>query len=173
MEVLRKLAMPDAEFKISYSALSKYNNYGNDKVLFLFNANKGGELKELSKVASGGELSRLMLSIKSLISVKKLLPTIIFDEIDQGVSGEIADKVGEIMKKMSATMQVITITHLPQIAGKGILHILVYKETNNNITYTKIKSLKKSERITEIAKMLSGIELTNAALENAKILLKN
>lgn len=173
MEVLRKLAMPDAEFKISHAALPKYNNYGKDKVLFLFNANKGGELKELSKVASGGELSRLMLSIKSLISVKKLLPTIIFDEIDQGVSGEIADKVGEIIKKMSATMQVITITHLPQIAVKGTSHILVFKETDNNITYTKIKSLNKTERITEIAKMLSGNELTNAALENAKILLKN
>ena len=169
--VLKKLAMPDAQFKIAFSGLSNYNMYGKDRVVFMFNANKGGELKELAKVASGGELSRLILSIKSLISVKKLLPTIIFDEIDQGVSGDIADKVGNIMKNMSSTMQVIAITHLPQIAGKGASHWVVYKVSNDKVTNTRIKPLKEKERITEIAKMLSGNELTKAALENARTLL--
>ena len=173
MEVLKKLAMPNAEFRISLSDLGEYNMYGKDNIRFVFNANKGGELKELSKVASGGEFSRLMLSIKSLISVKKLLPTIILDEIDQGVSGEIADKVGNIMKAMSGTMQVIAITHLPQIAVKGSSHFLVYKESDKQSTYTRIAALKEKERISEIAKMLSGNELTKAALENAKALLKN
>jgi len=169
--VLAKLAMHDAQFKITHTLLPAYNSFGNDRFVFMFNANKGGEFKELAKVASGGELSRLMLSIKSLISVKKLLPTIIFDEIDQGVSGDIADKVGNIMKHISATMQVVAITHLPQIAGKGSSHFVVYKETDQKATYTKIKVLKEKERIAEIAKMLSGNELTQAALEHAKTLL--
>ena len=173
VEVLKNLAMANAEFKISHSLLNEFSIHGKDKVMFLFNANKGGELKELSKVASGGELSRLMLSIKSLISVKKLLPTIIFDEVDQGVSGDIADKVGNILLKMSSAMQVLTITHLPQIAGKGSSHLLVYKESDEKNTYTRIIALKEKERVSEIAKMLSGNELTKAALENAKALLKN
>lgn len=173
VEVLKNLAMANAEFKIAHSLFNEYSINGKDKVTFLFNANKGGELKELSKVASGGELSRLMLSIKSLISVEKLLPTIIFDEVDQGVSGDIADKVGNILLKMSSAMQVITITHLPQIAGKGSSHLLVYKESDEKNTYTRITALKEKERISEIAKMLSGNELTKAALENAKALLKN
>lgn len=170
-DVLRKLAMDEAEFSIVHTLLPDYNIYGRDKLVFMFNANRGVGMKELSKVASGGELSRLMLSIKSLISVKKLLPTIIFDEIDQGVSGDIADKAGNIMKSMAATMQVITITHLPQIAVKGQAHFLVYKETSRNTTCTRIKTLKEKERITEIAKMLSGDELTKAALDNAKVLI--
>ncbi|NTW34231.1 MAG: DNA repair protein RecN [Bacteroidetes bacterium] len=173
LEILKKLAMPDACFSVNLTQLAEYNNSGKDKAVFLFNANKGGEKKELYKVASGGELSRLMLSIKSLISEKKLLPTIIFDEIDQGVSGDIADKAGNIMKKMSDTMQVIVITHLPQIAVKGSSHFLVYKEINKNSASTRIKMLSENERISEIAKMLSGNELTKAALENAKVLLKN
>ena len=171
VEVLKNLAMSNAEFKISLSLLNEFSINGKDKVIFLFNANKGGELKELSKVASGGELSRLMLSIKSLISVKQLLPTIIFDEVDQGVSGDIADKVGNILLKMSQSMQVLTITHLPQIAGKGTSHLLVYKESDEKNTYTRITSLKEKERISEIAKMLSGENLTQAAVENAKALL--
>ncbi|HOT88967.1 MAG TPA: DNA repair protein RecN, partial [Bacteroidales bacterium] len=173
LDVLKNLAIPNAEFQIAHSLLDEYNNWGNDKVVFLFNANKGGALNEIAKVASGGELARLMLSIKSLISEKKLLPTIIFDEIDQGVSGEIADKVGNIMKKMSETMQVITITHLPQIASKGNAHLMVYKEINQNTTFTRIKNLNQEERVEEIAKMLSGNELSKAAVENAKVLLKN
>ncbi len=170
--ILKKLAMPNAIFQISHALLPDYNLHGKDRLTFMFNANKGSEIKELAKVASGGELSRLILSIKSLISVKKLLPTIIFDEIDQGVSGDIADKVGNIMKNMSATMQVIAITHLPQIAGKGTSHCVVYKESDQNVTYTKIRMLKEKERITEIAKMLSGNELTKAAMEHAKALLE-
>jgi len=173
LDVLKNLAIPNAEFQIAHSLLDEYNNWGNDKVVFLFNANKGGALNEIAKVASGGELARLMLSIKSLISEKKLLPTIIFDEIDQGVSGEIADKVGNIMKKMSETMQVVTITHLPQIASKGNAHLMVYKEINQNTTFTRIKNLNQEERVEEIAKMLSGNELSKAAVENAKVLLKN
>ncbi len=172
-DVLKKLAMKDAVFCISFTDLPEFNINGKDSVTFMFNANKGGELKELSKVASGGELSRLMLSIKSMISVEKLLPTIIFDEIDQGVSGDIADKVGNIMKTMSETMQVIVITHLPQIAVKGSSHLLVYKESDGKSAHTGIAVLKEKERISEIAKMLSGNELTKAALENAKALLKN
>ena len=139
----------------------------------MFNANKGGESEGTLQSASGGELSRLMLSIKSMISVEKLLPTIIFDEIDQGVSGDIADKVGNIMKAMSETMQVIVITHLPQIAVKGSAHLLVYKESDGKAAHTGITALNEKERISEIAKMLSGNELTKAALENAKSLLKN
>jgi len=173
MDVLKKLAMQNAEFKISLTLREDYIQSGKDSVKFMFNANKGGELKELSKVASGGEFSRLMLSIKSLVSQKKLLPTIILDEIDQGVSGDIADKVGNIMKTMSDTMQVIAITHLPQIAVKGSAHLLVYKESDKTSTYTRITALKEKDRISEIAKMLSGNELTKAALENAKALLKN
>jgi DNA repair protein RecN (Recombination protein N) len=172
-DIVHKLAIPDATFSVEFKELPEYNSFGKDKVTFMFNANKGRERKELSKAASGGELSRLMLAVKSLISERKLLPTIIFDEIDQGVSGEIADKVGNILKKMSATMQVITITHLPQIACKGTSHFLVYKESDQKFTYTKIKLLEQKERITEIAKMLSGDELTKAAIENAKTLLKN
>lgn len=171
-DILRKLAMPAAVFSIEHVELKELNSLGNDKVTFMFCANKGGEKKEISKAASGGELSRLMLAVKSLISERRLLPTIIFDEIDQGVSGEIADKVGGILKKMSSSMQVITITHLPQIASKGTTHFRVYKESGNNSTFTKIQLLEPDERITEIAKMLSGDELTGAAVENAKALLK-
>lgn len=173
MNLVHKLAMPYAEFSVEYKELPEYNSSGKDKVTFMFNANKGGEKKELSRTASGGELSRLMLAVKSLISERKLLPTIIFDEIDLGVSGEIADKVGKILKSMSATMQVITITHLPQIACKGTSHFTVYKESDNKSTFTKIKLLEKKERIHEIAKMLSSEEITNAAIENAKVLLQN
>lgn len=171
--LIRKLGMPDAEFNIDHKELSEYNSSGKDKVMFMFNANKGGEKKELSKTASGGELSRLMLAVKSLISERKLLPTVLFDEIDQGVSGEVADKLGKILKEMSSTMQVITITHLPQIAGKGEQHYIVYKETDHNSTFTKIKLLGNKERINEIARMLSGDAITKAAFENAKELLKN
>ncbi|MCK4638546.1 MAG: DNA repair protein RecN, partial [Bacteroidales bacterium] len=169
--ILSRLAMPDAQIKIIQSNLPDFNRDGIDKIKFLFNANKGGELNELSKIASGGELSRLMLSVKSLISQRNLLPTIIFDEIDLGVSGDIAGKVGDILLKMSKLMQVVAITHLPQIAGKGNEHLLVYKQTDEDSTKSKIKKIKNEERIKEIAKMLSGDEITKAAIENAKELL--
>jgi DNA repair protein RecN (Recombination protein N) len=171
--ILIQLGMPNARIKIENPKLDKPGKDGIDAIQFLFNANKGGELKEISKVASGGEKSRLMLSIKSLISVKNFLPTIVFDEIDLGVSGAIADKVGEILNGLGESMQVIAITHLPQIAGKGENHYLVYKESEQNQTITRIKKLEQDERTVEIAKMVSGQEVTSASFEIAKNLLQN
>ncbi|WP_295675438.1 DNA repair protein RecN [uncultured Mucilaginibacter sp.] len=144
---------------------------GIDEVKFLFTANKGHALAEMSKVASGGELSRLMLSIKSLIAQNTALPTIIFDEIDTGVSGEVANKVGQIMERLADNLQVITITHLPQIASKGQNHYFVYKDEEGATTYTRIKQLDKQERVLEIAKMLSGDKPGESALQNARELL--
>ncbi|HQB78536.1 MAG TPA: DNA repair protein RecN, partial [Tenuifilaceae bacterium] len=138
---------------------------------FLFSANKAMPLQDLSKTASGGELSRLMLSLKSLMAQSSNLPTIIFDEIDTGVSGEIADKMGRIINRMSAGMQVINITHLPQIASKGKHHYMVYKDHSTSVSATRIKELSTDERVVEIAKMLSGETVTDAALSNAKALL--
>ena len=142
-----------------------------DNITFLFSANRGSDAKELNKVASGGELSRLMLSIKSLVAKLTHLPSIIFDEIDTGVSGEVANKVGSIMEQMGNAMQVITITHLAQIASKGDSHLFVYKEIKAGKTFTKIKKLNKEERVQEIAKMLSTENPTPAAIKNAKELL--
>jgi DNA repair protein RecN (Recombination protein N) len=144
---------------------------GIDEVKFLFSANKGHALAEMSKVASGGELSRLMLSIKSLIAKNTALPTIIFDEIDTGVSGEVANKVGQIMEQLADNLQVITITHLPQIASKGQSHYFVYKDDEADTTRTRIKQLDTNERILEIAKMLSGDKPGESALQNARELL--
>lgn len=169
---LAELGMPHARFSILQQLSLNPGKDGFDTVKFLFNANKGGELQEMSKVASGGELSRLMLAVKSLISQKNLLPTVIFDEIDMGVSGQVADKVGNILSKLSGAMQVIAITHLPQIAGKGNTHFFVYKETDSNTTKTEIKILKPEERVIEIAKMLSGEDVTPASVETAKHLIK-
>lgn len=146
---------------------------GFDIVRFLFSANKGHALAEMSKVASGGELSRLMLSIKSLVAKNTALPTIIFDEIDTGVSGEVANKVGQIMEQLANNLQVITITHLPQIASKGQSHYFVYKDDEGATTNTRIKQLNENERITEIAKMLSGDNPGESALQNARELLAN
>ncbi|MBK7184179.1 MAG: DNA repair protein RecN [Bacteroidetes bacterium] len=171
--LLSALSMPNAQLKINQTTLDFFGTTGIDKISFLFSANKGSDFKELNKVASGGELSRLMLSIKSLIAQLTALPTIIFDEIDTGVSGDVADKVGSIMNMMSDKMQVITITHLPQIASKGASHLFVYKEDKNNKTYSNIKKLNNEERIQEIAKMLSTGSPTAAAISNAKELLKN
>jgi DNA repair protein RecN (Recombination protein N) len=171
--LLASLSMPNAQLQIAHSVTDTYTNTGIDKINFLFSANKGSDFKELNKVASGGELSRLMLSIKSLIAQLTSLPTIIFDEIDTGVSGDVADKVGIIMNSMAAKMQVITITHLPQIASKGLTHLFVYKEDKNHKTYSNIKKLSSEERIQEVAKMLSTGTPTAAAISNAKELLKN
>lgn len=171
--LLSSLSMPNAQLKVEHSESEVLTANGIDKVNFLFSANKGSEFKELNKVASGGELSRLMLSVKSLIAQLTSLPTIIFDEIDTGVSGDVADKVGTIMDQMSAKMQVITITHLPQIASKGESHLFVYKEDKNNKTYSNIRNLNATERVQEIAKMLSTGNPTAAAISNAKELLKS
>jgi DNA repair protein RecN (Recombination protein N) len=151
---------------------SGLSDSGTDNIRFLFSANKGHALAEMSKVASGGELSRLMLSIKSLVAQNTALPTIIFDEIDTGVSGEVANKVGQIMEKLADNLQVITITHLPQIASKGESHYFVYKDDEGATTYTRIKQLDKQERVLEIAKMLSGDKPGESALQNARDLLE-
>ncbi len=171
--LLSSLSMPNAQLKMEQTENEILSKNGIDKINFLFSANKGSDFKELNKVASGGELSRLMLSIKSLIAQLTALPTIIFDEIDTGVSGDIANKVGTIMNQMAGAMQVIAITHLPQIASKGETHLFVYKEEKNNKTYSNIKKLNAEERVKEIAKMLSTGTPTAAAISNAKELLKN
>lgn len=167
------LGMPYSRFQIKHTFLEQPCRDGIDSVKFLFNANRGGELQELSKVASGGETSRLLLAVKSIISQKNLLPTVIFDEIDKGVSGEIADKVGNILVKLGSMMQVIAITHLPQIAGKGDAHYFVYKKTEKETTKTIIKILNSKDRVNEIAKMLSGQIVTSASVETARHLLKS
>ena len=168
---LTELGMPGAAFKIILEETPSITAMGKEKAVFTFSANKNAPTQDIAKVASGGELSRLMLSIKALISASTALPTIIFDEIDTGLSGEIADKTGRIMKKMAENMQVISITHLPQIAGKGKEHFVVFKYDEKDATVTTIKQLNDKERVTELAKMLSGEELTDAAVENAKALL--
>jgi DNA repair protein RecN (Recombination protein N) len=171
VQTLIKLGMKDAQIKIELEQLQDLTSDGADTVRFLFSANKGIEMSEIAKIASGGELSRLMLSIKSLISQKNLLPTIIFDEIDNGVSGEVAGKVGDILKKIGESMQVIAITHLPQIAGKGQSHYWVYKTDEGKTTRTQLKKLDQKERVHEIAKMLSNEKVSDAALKTAKELL--
>lgn len=172
-ETLVRLGMPDARIEIELVKLGELTPDGMDAVRFLFSANKGIGLNEISRIASGGELSRLMLSIKSLISQKNLLPTIIFDEIDMGVSGEVAGKVGDILKKMGESMQVIAITHLPQIAGKGQSHFWVYKSNEKEAARTQLKKLDPQERVLEIAKMLSNEKVSDAALKTAKELMRN
>ena len=175
MRVIRQLlqlGMPNSKFKVEISSLLSPGSHGMDTVSFLFTANKNGVLCEISKVASGGEMSRVMLAIKALISKSKALPTIIFDEIDAGVSGDIAERMGIILKEISTDMQVINITHLPQIAAKGDHHFLVYKQDSESETTTRLKLLTKTERIEELAKMLSGENITAAAILNAEELLK-
>jgi DNA repair protein RecN (Recombination protein N) len=171
LQSLAEMGMENAALKIELGSDETLAVNGIDKVRFLFTANKGHVLSEMSKVASGGELSRLMLSIKSLIAQNTALPTIIFDEIDAGVSGEVANKVGQIMERLSQNLQVITITHLPQIASKGQSHYFVYKDDEGATTYTRIKQLDSQERIMEIAKMLSGDKPGESALQNARELL--
>lgn len=169
--ILDNLGMPQARFSIKNTLSDHYFNNGKDTLEFLFSANKGGQLGELKKVASGGELSRIMLAIKKVLSENSQLPTIIFDEIDSGVSGKISNKMAQIMHQMSQQMQVITITHLPQIAAKGNQHYKVYKEEVNNSTTTHLKQLSADERIVEIAEMLSGKEISDTAITHARELL--
>jgi len=173
VRALSEMGMENSSLKIELSSIPSLGADGIDIVRFLFSANKGHALGEMSKVASGGELSRLMLAIKSLIASHTALPTIIFDEIDAGVSGEVANKVGIIMERLAENLQVITITHLPQIASKGHSHYFVYKDDASATTYTRIKQLNEQERITEIAKMLSGDKPGESALQNARELLSH
>ena len=170
---LSELAMPHAMLRIALIEENE-NNFtadGMEKIQFLFSANKGGDFKELAKVASGGEMSRLMLCIKSIMARLTAMPTVIFDEIDTGISGETAARVGTILKQMAKDHQVLAITHLPQIASKGNTHFLVYKEVKKSTTRSQLRILNEQERLNEIARMLSGEVLTDAALDNARVLL--
>lgn len=171
-EQLGGLGMPNARFKVDHRLSDAFREDGLDLIQFLFSANKNGELCDIPKVVSGGEMSRLMLCIKALLSSAKGLPTIIFDEIDTGVSGEIADRMGRIMQEMAQNIQVISITHLPQIAGKGQHHFKVFKRDTDHQTISEIRPLDAEGRVLEIAGMLSGSELSEAALSNAKDLMR-
>ena len=169
--ILSQLGMVEANFQIEINHTDSYYPKGKDEVVLLFSANKGTSFGLLKKVASGGEMSRIMLAIKAILANYSKLPTIIFDEIDTGVSGEIAIKMGEIMKEMSATMQVFAITHLPQIAAKGNSHYKVSKRNQGDTTISELNLLSQEERIQQIAEMLSGKDITDSALQHAKALL--
>ena len=168
---LSDLGMSNARFKISLNPSDSFLGNGKDYLEFLFNANKGGQFLPLKKAASGGELSRIMLAIKYIISKYQKLPTIIFDEIDTGLSGEIAHKMGDIMNQMSLSMQVFSITHLPQIAVKGKSHFKVFKKDIGKTTVTSLKKLSKDERLVEIAQMLGGEQVSDSAIAHAQQLL--
>ncbi len=169
--ILNELGMPNAAFKFELTSTTIFKKNGTDSLLLLFTANKGHNFGPLNKVASGGELSRIMLSIKAVIAQYKKLPTAIFDEIDSGISGEIAYKMAEILKEMSLTMQMFAITHLPQLAAVGNQHIKIFKEDVNQITETKLKTLTKEERVSEIAEMIGGKNKSISAINQAKELL--
>ena len=169
--ILETLGMPNVRFKIDLNGISTYLPNGKDELQFLFSANKGTDFGLLKKVASGGEMSRIMLAVKAILAQYSKLPTLIFDEIDTGVSGEIAIRMGEIMKEMSQEMQIFAITHLPQIAAKGNAHFKVFKSTIGEDTQSELKLLNNEERIVEIAQMLSGTIVSDSALNHAKALL--
>ena len=171
ISILETLGMPNVRFKIDVSSSNTYYPNGKDELQFLFSANKGTDFGLLKKVASGGEMSRIMLAVKAILAQYSKLPTLIFDEIDTGVSGEIAIRMGEIMKEMSAEMQIFAITHLPQIAAKGDAHFKVSKSTIGEDTQSELKLLSEEERIVEIAQMLSGTIVSESALNHAKALL--
>ncbi|UAB75388.1 DNA repair protein RecN [Mesoflavibacter sp. SCSIO 43206] len=169
--ILSQLGMPNAQFKITLNKSEIFLFNGKDELDFLFSANKGGQFNTLKKAASGGELSRIMLAIKSILSKYIKLPSIIFDEIDTGVSGEISNKMAEIMSQMSQKMQVFSITHLPQIAAKGNTHFKVYKQDIDNVTTSNLVKLEYDERVVELAQMLGGAALSESAIAHAKQLL--
>ncbi len=169
--VLQKLNMADASLKIELRPTAEFSSYGKDEIVFSFAANRGSQAQPLNKVASGGEMSRVMLALKSSMAQKSELPSIIFDEIDTGVSGETAGKIGDILKGMGQKMQVIAISHLPQIASQGANHFKVEKTSDEHHTYTSISQLNDDERVSELARLLSGAVVTPAALANAKNLL--
>lgn len=171
IDILETLGMPNVRFKIDIKSAATYFENGKDEIQFLFSANKGTDFGLLKKVASGGEMSRIMLAVKAILAQYSKLPTLIFDEIDSGVSGEIANRMGEIMKEMSQTMQIFAITHLPQIAAKGTVHFKVSKSTIGNDTQSELKLLSREERVIEIAQMLSGTVVSDSALNHAKVLL--
>ena len=170
-QALAGLGMPNASFKIEVQAASTFRGNGKDDLVFLFSANKGTDYGDLKKVASGGELSRIMLTIKAILAQYEQLPTMMFDEIDTGVSGEISNNMGEIMYQMSKHMQIFSITHLPQVASKGNQHFKVYKEDDKHSTHTKMKALNEDERVVELAEMLGGKSLSESAMAHARELL--
>ena len=169
--ILATLGMPNVRFNIEIKAADNYYQNGKDEIQFLFSANKGTDFGLLKKVASGGEMSRIMLAVKAILAQYSKLPTLIFDEIDTGVSGEIAIRMGEIMKEMSQTMQIFAITHLPQIAAKGNAHFKVFKSTVGEDTQSELQLLNEEERVIEIAQMLSGAVVSDSAINHAKSLL--
>ncbi len=171
--MLKKLGMPHARFRVSIRRLEAPGSSGIDSIEFLFSANRQVEPEELSKCASGGELSRVMLCLKSVLANSSGLPAIIFDEIDSGVSGEVASMVGSILSDMGKSMQVINITHLPQVAARGRVHYHVYKEESDHSTITRVRLLNDDDRVMEVARLLSGSTVTEAALRNARELLKD
>ena len=170
--LVQQLAMPFAQFQVSVENIENFGSKGCDEIRFLFSANKGIAVDDLRRVASGGELSRLMLSIKSAVSDYNYIPTLIFDEIDTGVSGEVAAKIGGIMRQMGHSLQLISITHLPQVASQAEHHYFIYKDNEGERTQSHIRVLQHDERITEIAKMLSNDQVTPEALRAAEVLLK-
>ena len=169
--ILYELGMPDSQFKMELNTSNSFLSNGTDELELLFSANKGMKPGLIKKMASGGEMSRIMLAVKAVLAQSVHLPTIIFDEIDTGVSGEVALKMGEIMNEMSGKMQVFAITHLPQIAAKGNQHYKVFKNESNGIVSSEIKQLSAEERVLEIAEMLSGKNITDSALAHARTLL--
>lgn len=172
-EIIRQLAMPHGVFEIECSRLDDFTSVGLDKVCFMFSANKGVAPDEMSRVASGGELSRLMLAIKAVAAEKNYIPTLVFDEIDTGVSGEVASRLGDIMKLMGERLQLVSITHLPQVASKAKRHFFVFKDNSGEKTHSNIRQLTMDERVAEIAKMLSNDKITPEALKAAEVLLRN
>ena len=168
---LKNLGMPYAQFEVSLYKTDNFNQFGNTTITFLFSANKGSAMQAVSKVASGGELSRLMLAIKYLTAESSKVNALVFDEIDTGVSGEIASLMGDMMREISSKNQLIAISHLPQIASKAKVHLKVVKKVKSGTTISDVKVLNNEQRVEEIAKLLSGKEITNAAFENAKVLL--
>ncbi|HOG57557.1 MAG TPA: DNA repair protein RecN [Bacteroidales bacterium] len=169
---LKQLGIPNARFEISLTKTSDFTSSGTDAADFLFSANRQTHPENIARIASGGELSRVMLSLKSLLTKSMNLPTIIFDEIDSGVSGEVADKVGQILLGMGQYMQVVNITHLPQVASRGNVHYHVYKEDTGDSTITRVKQLSAEERVMEVARLLSGSEVTETAIRNARELIR-
>ena len=171
-QLVRQLAMPFAQFQVSVESQTSFGSKGSDTIRFLFSANKGIAPDDIRRVASGGELSRLMLSIKSAVSDYNYIPTLIFDEIDTGVSGEVAAKIGGIMRQMGQSLQLISITHLPQVASQALHHYFIYKDNEGERTQSHIRLLDSDERIREIAKMLSNDQVTQEAIKAAEVLLK-
>lgn len=172
VEILHQLGMPHAVFRVAHEPRVQFTPTGTDNIRFLFSANRDARPDDITRIASGGEISRVMLALKTLVTGSKMLPTIIFDEIDTGISGEIALKMGQILKTLSAGMQVINITHLPQIAGKGEHHYLVFKTESEAGTFTSVRKLSEQERVEELAKMVGGDNPSATALQAARELLE-